>query len=153
MLLVVGGQHRKIGKTCLVEELIRATPEARWTALKIAHRHAGLATHGDTERYLSAGAARSQLLEIEPGGLRLAVPAIREILATSPNVICESNSILEFFRPDLYLFISDPADPEMKDSARRFASRADLVLHPPAQLTPDLIALVRRFLAAPGRPL
>jgi len=34
-LFVVGGQSRKVGKTALVVDLIRAFPKARWTAVKI----------------------------------------------------------------------------------------------------------------------
>ena len=34
-LIVVGGQCRKVGKTALIVDIIQATPELRWTAVKI----------------------------------------------------------------------------------------------------------------------
>jgi hypothetical protein len=57
-----------------------------------------------------------------------AMPRIRQELAASENAILESNSILEFLKPDLYLVVVDPEIADWKDSARRFLSRADAVL-------------------------
>ncbi len=40
----------------------------------------------------------------------------------------ESNSILRFLRPDLYLSVLDPGVADFKESARRYLDRADAVL-------------------------
>jgi hypothetical protein len=57
-----------------------------------------------------------------------AMPRIEKELAASENAILESNSILEFLTPDLYLTVLDPAVEDFKNSARRFLDRADAVL-------------------------
>jgi hypothetical protein len=43
-------------------------------------------------------------------------------------MIFESNSLLQFLRPDLYLTVLDHATADFKDSARLFLDRADAVL-------------------------
>jgi hypothetical protein len=66
-----------------------------------------------------------------------AMPALRTEIASAENVIIESNSVLRFLRPDLYLSVLDLQTPDFKDSAREFLDRADaLVLHdaPPGTL-------------------
>jgi hypothetical protein len=44
------------------------------------------------------------------------------------NAILESNSILQFLKPDLYLTVLDAGTADFKDSARLFLDRADAVL-------------------------
>jgi hypothetical protein len=56
------------------------------------------------------------------------MPRIRRELEHTGNAIIESNSILRFIRPDLYLSVLDPAVVDFKDSARLFLDRADAVL-------------------------
>jgi hypothetical protein len=53
------------------------------------------------------------------------MPRIRKIAAESRNVIFESNSLIKFLRPDLYLTILDFANADFKDSAREYIDRAD----------------------------
>jgi len=64
------------------------------------------------------------------GDLAEAMPRIRKELAQAENAVIESNSILRFLRPDLYLSVLDPAVEDFKDSARFFLDRADAVLVP-----------------------
>ena len=60
------------------------------------------------------------------------MPALRERLKDSPHIIIESNSILKFLRPDLYITVLDPATADFKTSAREFLDRADAaILHEP----------------------
>jgi hypothetical protein len=40
-------------------------------------------------------------------------------------VIVESNSLLQFIRPEIYLVVLDPQQEDFKDSARMFLHRAD----------------------------
>ncbi len=97
------------------------------------------------------------------------MPRIEKELAASENAILESNSILEFLRPDLYLTILDPAVADFKDSARRFLDKASAVLlsstapaealsslpldgkprfriPPPSYMSDDLVDFVREHL-------
>jgi len=83
------------------------------------------------------------------------MPRIEKELATSENAILESNSVLEFLRPDLYLTVLDPAVADFKDSARRFLPLADAILLlsprvPSDAVTLGLVAEVPQFpIAAP----
>jgi molybdopterin-guanine dinucleotide biosynthesis protein len=152
-VIVVGGHSRNIGKTSVVAGLISRLPEFHWTAFKITQYGHGFCTADgkpcqcqtadscvsvsaehepasgtDTSRYLAAGAARSIWVRTRMGMLADAMPRIEKELAASENAILESNSILEFLRPDLYLTIVDSNVADFKDSARRFLPLADAVL-------------------------
>jgi hypothetical protein len=102
------------------------------------------------------------------------MPRVRQILAGAENVIIESNSILRFLKPDLYLTVLDPRTADFKGSAQTFLDRADAVLlhevedsanpawervslkpvidrptftiHPPQYVTPEVVDFVRRHL-------
>jgi hypothetical protein len=152
-IVVVGGNSRNIGKTSVVASLIARLPELQWTAFKITQYGHGFCTADgkpcqcqtedscvsltteldrtsgtDTSRFLAAGAARSIWVRTRIGMLAEAMPRIEKELAGCGNAILESNSILEFLEPDLYLTVLDPAVADFKDSARRFLDRADAVL-------------------------
>lgn len=152
-VVVVGGHSRNIGKTSAVAGIIASLPELRWTAFKITQFGHGFCTADgkpcqcqtadscvsvsaerdtlsgtDTSRFLAAGAARSIWVRTRIGMLAEAMPRIREEIARSENAILESNSVMEFLQPDLYLTVLDPAVADFKDSARRFLDRADGVL-------------------------
>ena len=174
-VVVVGGQTRNIGKTSVAAALIARLPEFRWTAFKITQYGHGFCTADgkpcqcqtedscvsvtaerdaasgtDTSRFLAAGAARSLWVRTRIGMLAEAMPRIREELAGATNAILESNSILEFLEPDLYLTVLDPAVADFKDSARRFLRRADAVLLTAPML--DKVAIpaeTPRFVIAP----
>ena len=64
------------------------------------------------------------------GQLAEAMPRIRKELAAAENAVIESNSILRFLRPDIYLSVLDPEVADFKDSARLYLDRADAVLVP-----------------------
>jgi hypothetical protein len=150
MICVVGGHSRNIGKTTVAASLIAATPEARWTAIKLTQHGHAFCTHGagsgcacsahsgpfevslqnepnetDSGRFLSAGSERAYWVRCPQGRLAEAMPALRDLIAQSPNTIIESNSILQFLRPDLYLVVVDFSNLDMKDSTRLFLDRAD----------------------------
>jgi len=150
MLVIVGGHSRNIGKTSVVEGVVRALPEANWTAVKITqYGHNVCAAGGDscdcaagddhpyalTEerqpgptdsgRFLAAGAKRAFWLRTAKGELGHAIPALHKIVACSENVILESNSAMQFFTPDLYVVVLDPSVADMKESTRRYFDRAD----------------------------
>src|SRR5208283_6158960 len=146
-IVVIGGHSRNVGKTSVVAGLIAALPGFHWTALKITdHAHGVGSADGegpeefavseekdcsgesDTSRFLVAGADHSWLVHVQPGRLAEAIPRIREILAATQNTIIESNSILRFLKPDLYLTVLDPQTADFKASAQTFLDRADAVL-------------------------
>ncbi len=152
-VLVVGGHSRNIGKTALVVDLIRAFSEAAWTAVKITqYGHGQCSIHGescgcapsehtfaldeeqdrskrtDTSRFLCAGAARAFWLRTKQGRLAEAMPLLRTELLAARNAIIESNTLLHFLRPILYLVVLDPAQPDFKPSALYFLDRADAFL-------------------------
>ncbi len=149
-ILVVGGHTRNIGKTQLVVEIIHAFPQARWTAAKITQYGHGICSvngeecgcavdehtfaveeetdrsgQTDTSRFLVAGAARSLWVRTKQGRLAEAMPLLREEMAAAENVILESNTVLNFLRPELYLPVLDFSHPDFKASARTLLDRAD----------------------------
>ena len=79
----------------------------------------------DTGRFLGAGAQSSYWVRTAMGQLSGALPAIRKVLAASENLIVESNSMIEFQQPDLYLVVLDFSQPDFKASSARFLGRAD----------------------------
>ena len=140
-IIVVGGHASKVGKTFVVEQIIRAFPQLHWTAFKVTpHPHgqtdvpfsivqehdATAAT--DTSRFLAAGAVRSFLICTNNGNLEASLPQLRDELTRSTNAIIESNSILDFWQPDLSFIVLDRTIKDFKYSASRFLECADAVL-------------------------
>jgi hypothetical protein len=155
MLLVVGGHSRNIGKTSVVAGLIAALPEIHWKALKITqYGHSVCSRDGeacectvvdpehpfaiseehdaasgtDTGRFLAAGARRAYWVRTSAGQLGNALPALRGLLETGEHVIVESNSILQFIKPDLYLVVLDFATGDFKPSSLQHLDRADAII-------------------------
>lgn len=152
-LVVVGGHSRDVGKTSVVAGLIAALSERDWTAVKITQYGHGVcsvngescgcavdehtfalteerdrAGKGDTSRFLAAGARRSLWVRTKQGRLAEAMPDLRREISGAANVIVESNSVMKFLRPDLYLTVLDPATADFKQSAREFLDLASAVL-------------------------
>jgi len=152
-LVVIGGHSRSVGKTSVVAGLISALPEFEWTAVKITQYGHGVCSadgaacdcatadhswaiseerdrsgESDTSRFLVAGARRALWVRTEQGRLAEAMPSLRERIEDARYVIVESNSVLKFMRPDLYLTVLDPATADFKTSAREFLDRATAVI-------------------------
>ncbi len=156
-IVVVGGHTRNIGKTSVVAGLIAALPEYNWTAVKITQyghgvcsingRSCGCAVNehtwsineerdatgkGDTCRFLKAGARRSIWVRTKQGRLAEAVPALKLAISKAENIIFESNSLMGFIKPHVYLSVLDMATRDFKTSAREYLRAADaVVLHEP----------------------
>jgi hypothetical protein len=141
--VVVGGHSRKVGKTSVAAGLIAAFPEYPWTAIKISsHWHtdgpAGAAFdiyeesdragRSDTSRFLAAGASRSFWVRFRAEGLQAAMPQLLPILQSSPFVIIESNRILRYIQPDVYILVLNYDVEDFKDSARDAFHRAHAVV-------------------------
>jgi hypothetical protein len=115
-IIVVGGGGRGVGKTALICGLIRALPNARWTAVKItthAHGHTepvfeetATGEGTDTARYLAAGAQRALLVTSHEDDLATALRRILDENRTQENLIFESNSVLNHLKPDLCFAVS-----------------------------------------------
>lgn len=201
-IIIIGGHSRNVGKTSVVAGIIAALPSHNWTAFKVTQFGHGqcsldgepchcatddhtwaiseetdLSGRSDSSRFLAAGAKRSFWVRTEQGRLAEAMPAIRRRLAEAENAILESNSILKFIRPDLYITVLDPATEDFKATAQQFLDRADaVVLHeaadarwngismkpvagrpvfricPPKYVTPEIAAFVSDRLSAIASP-
>ena len=152
-MVVVGGNSRDIGKTSVVAGLISALRQHNWTAIKLTQfghgkcsvdgedcdcapeehpfaitEETGRSGQTDTSRFLVAGARRALWVRVRMGTLETALPAIRQAIAGEEHVILESNSILRYYQPNVYLTVLDPARRDFKDSAREFLARADACL-------------------------
>src|SRR5664279_2722761 len=198
-VVVDGGHSRSVGKTSVVAGIIAALPEMHWTAVKITQYGHGICSangepcdcatddhawavteerdlsgESDSSRFLVSGAARSLWVRTRQGMLAEAMPRLRKELASAENAILESNSVMRFLRPDLYLTVLDAANPDFKASAKEYLDRADgVILHdnpsdvawknvslkpvssvptfyirPPEYVTPELVQFVRQRLKA-----
>jgi molybdopterin-guanine dinucleotide biosynthesis protein len=183
-IVVIGGHTRNIGKTSVVAGLIAALPEHRWTAIKITQfghnvcsangepcdcetadhtiaisEERSLTSGTDTARYLAAGAAHSFWVRTRQGQLAEAMPRLRPLIAGAENVIIESNSVLRFIRPDIFISVLDPAIADFKPSALRYLDRADALVMPASAaattaweaVAPGLITRARRFAMTPEK--
>ena len=149
-LVMIGGHTRNIGKTSVVEGIIRATAELNWTAVKITQFGHGVCTGdcescscadnvdqfsitdelacntgSDTSRFLAAGARRSLWVRTRQGELYKALSSFRNKIKDDDFVIVESNSLRRFVKPDVYLQVFDPSKSDFKRSARQFFDLSD----------------------------
>ena len=152
-VIVVGGHSRSVGKTSVVAGIIAALPEMHWTAVKITQYGHGICSadgkpcdcatddhswamaeerdrsgESDSSRFLVSGAKRSLWVRTRQGMLAEAMPRLRKELAGAENAILESNSVMRFVRPDLYLTVLDAANADFKSTAKEFLDRADGVV-------------------------
>jgi hypothetical protein len=127
----------------------------------------------DSARFLAAGARRSFWLRTKQGHLAEGLPLLRNALQEAGpganedtlNVIVESNALLQFLEPSLYLAVLDPSKPDFKESAHRVLDRADAYLFrrgleasgpatPPWNVIPEpLLREKPSFLQREGEPL
>ena len=154
-IVVIGGHSRNVGKTSVVAGLIAKLPAYNWTAFKLTqfgHGRCSLngkpcqcetADHAwaiteekdkrgktDSSRFLLAGAKHSFWVRTAQGQLEKAMPAIQRRVDGAENAILESNSILKFIQPDVYISVLDPGTQDFKSSAQQYLERADaVVLH------------------------
>ncbi|MGB8524422.1 MAG: hypothetical protein WCD43_15770 [Candidatus Acidiferrales bacterium] len=181
-LIVVGGQCRKVGKTTLIEDVIKATPDLRWTAVKITpHAESHCPVNGSdckcgpaehtfsiyeeldrsgrtgTSRYLLAGAQRSLWVQTKDNRVQDVLGPVAETLNDSQNVIVESDALVRFWRPATFLMVLDSRMPDFKASARDVLPLADAFVFrsPSPELTdPSVLGEGRpRFLQPIGKPL
>ncbi len=156
-VVVVGGHSRNIGKTSVAASIIAATRELAWTALKITqYGHHICSTSGhecgcvvedpdhpfaitrendpgsgtDTARLLQACAREVYWVRTRSGDLEQAMPSLLELLGGREYVLFESNSILRFVDPDVYLSVLQYDVEDFKLSSRLYLDRADAFVIP-----------------------
>jgi molybdopterin-guanine dinucleotide biosynthesis protein len=164
-MVMVGGHTRNIGKTSVVEGIIRGLPEMNWTAIKITQfGHGVCSTSGelcdcavaehtfaitserrtdtgtDTARFLAAGARRALWVRTGQGELLTALPALKQAIAGDEYVIVESTSLRRFIKPTLFLQVIDPQHTDFKQSSQQFFDLADayLVINTPDAQARDM---------------
>lgn len=144
VLIAVGGHSRRVGKTSMMEAILRSMPRMEWHAYKISrHRHDGeVPPTGDlrteqTERYLAAGAATARLLRLTDEAFGSGVRELELLLRAGRNVVVESNRTGGYLAADVTLFVIDPGNADWKASSAACLSRADaLVLAGPGAWPP-----------------
>lgn len=182
--VVVGGHSRNIGKTAVMAGLIRGLQPLGWTTVKITQHGQAIRSlegepcgcvpteqpfvlseerdahgGGDTSRFLAAGARRSLWLRVRQGQLAEALPTLDRALRHSEWVMVESNSVLEFIRPRVFVVVLAPSQSDFKPSARRFLALADAVvtlggtLNPRAWkgIDPRILEAKPQFAVRPGQ--
>jgi len=171
-LVMVGGHTRNLGKTSVVEGIIRALPEFNWTAVKITQFGHGICSvdgeacdcavaehqfsiteerHDDTgtdsARFLAAGARRSLWVRTKQGELSVALPEFQKRIDGDEFVIVESNSLRRYMNPAVYLQVLDTSNPDFKVSAKEFFDLSDafvLVRRPGVVPVPANTVLLER---------
>ena len=115
------------------------------------------ANETDSGRFLAAGARRSFWLRTKQGFLAEGMPLLRNALhelerepssAGTGRVILESNTLLQFLKPSLYLMVLDPSKSDFKESAKLQMDRASAFV-----LRQPLPAADRKIVPAAGFPL
>jgi hypothetical protein len=149
-LLAVGGQCRKVGKSTLVADIIQAFPNRHWTAVKITpyaesgcpvngpscncspqdhpyaiHEETSHSGSSDSSRFLASGARRALWVETKERQLQNALPALAAELANADHAAIESDALMRFWKPSLFVMVLDPSNPDFKDSARENLDLAD----------------------------
>lgn len=145
---MVGGSGKDVGKTALVCGIISALREFAWTAVKIAghdyqtansvadpseprnqtiHEETTAGAATDTARYLAAGARRALLVTRK--GADVPIEDLRRALGSDPNIIYESNRIVDVLTPDVCIALAVAgAIGDTKASFTRLLDVADVLV-------------------------
>lgn len=125
-ILAIGGTARNIGKTSLLCGVISALREYAWTAVKITTDVHGFSeplweetqpdSATDTARYLTAGAKRSFLISAPKQDWPTHIRDLRLRVERSASLIFESNRIVKFLQPDIFLGVRTLRDTSAKPS-------------------------------------
>jgi molybdopterin-guanine dinucleotide biosynthesis protein len=129
-IITVSGAYSGIGKTKLVEKILRQFKD--WSALKVTvvknspcpreiacgvcqeqktpfsiiSNHRIVNQKGkDTQRMKASGAKKVLWLRAKPSGLKKGLEAALKKLKKSPGVVVEGTSVLKYLKPDLGFFI------------------------------------------------
>lgn len=152
-IITVSGSKSGVGKTRVVEVLLRALKG--WSALKItvAHREGECPVRKgchtcdeldsgfsivsnkriievkgkDTARFKLAGARKVLWLKSKPEALKAGLKKAVSLFKKAKGLIIESNSALKYIKPDLALFVKNK-NSLLKPSAREIINKIDLTV-------------------------
>jgi len=160
-LLIVAGTGRNSGKTTLACKIISQSDQYNIVAVKISpHRHDPVPTsvlihsgkgfeiflekvygeYKDTERMLSAGAAKAYYIQAVDNAV---IEAFRRLLSLIPEgepIICESPVLRKFIEPSLFI-ITDSRSVQNRKETTGLEELADLkVSYEERQTGPGIIS-------------
>ena len=152
-IITVSGAQSGVGKTRMVETLLRLCKG--WSALKITvtHRQGQCPVHKDchtcdelkddfsiinnkkiietkgkdTARFKEAGAEKVLWLKSRPQALGKGLKEVIPLFRKAKGLIIESNSALEYIKPDLAVFVKKK-NSLLKPSAKKIINKMDLVV-------------------------
>jgi len=153
-LLIIGGAKRNIGKTTLIERIIKKfSSEYNIIAFKIKTIYPNdNLFHGkdkkpllknenyriteetsrkgveDTNRMLKAGAKKVYKIKVKSNYISEAFLELEKNGNKNKLIICESNSLRKYISPSLYLFVKELNSNEMKPSAKEMVKFADKII-------------------------
>lgn len=151
-LITVSGAHSGIGKTAVVERLLKTLKG--WSCLKVTVLHDGSCPTGrdcgvcdelaskfsiisdknlieqdgkDTKRFKDAGAGKVLWLRSKPRHLKEGLTKAISKLNKARGVIVEGTSALKYLKPDLAIFVRRKGS-GLKPSAKEAIKKVDLIL-------------------------
>jgi len=82
----------------------------------------------DTSKMLLAGASQAFFLQAKFDFLNIAVENFKTKINNNSLIICESNSLVHFFKPDLFILIKSKNENNVKSNYEELKSKADLII-------------------------
>jgi len=153
-LLIVGGTKRNIGKTSLIERIIKKfSSDYNIVAFKIKTIYPNdTFFHGtdrnplsadekfrlieekntngneDTNRMLKAGAKKVFKIKTKATNIVEAYKELKNKINSNSLLICESNTLRKTVNPTIYLFVKEANYEDMKPSAKEVIKFADKII-------------------------
>jgi len=154
-MLMIGGASRNVGKTTLIMDIINEfSKNNNIVAIKIKTIYEGdnffhgkdrsplgenekfriieekdINSGEDTAKMLKSGAKRVFKIKVKSQFISEAFSEIYKIIDRNSFLICESNSLREAVKPDLFLLIKHKNNVEMKPSAKKLEKFADRIIY------------------------
>lgn len=141
-LVVVGGHSRRVGKTCMMNAILRAVPAMTWRAWKISNH-----SHGASPGPV-APTPQAELLRLRDDEFPEGVGQLARLREEGINLLVESNRIVSYLEPDLVIFAIDPLNPDWKTSSAPCLERADALVFSQDGPCPANLLELRRILPA-----
>ncbi len=136
--IVVSGQASKVGKTTLVEEIIKnlcgdiltikcAVSDEQINPIISIEEKINKNKNKDTGRYLKAGSNKAIFIKTKRENLKKSLDDIKNEIKDYDYLIYEGNNVLDFINADLIIFLKNKLL-ERKYSADKAESRSDIIL-------------------------
>ncbi len=136
-IIALCGAHSGCGKTYIAELLLRNL-QGRWAAIKYTRTAfyttvseptaSGDIKGKDTWRMKQAGAEKVIWVQSPQDQLKEPLEVALSMVGDVQGVIIEGNSPIEFFSPDVVIFVFGEDQSRIKESAQGLLSRADIVV-------------------------